>query len=72
MVPNFYKSPLLWYPKFCIGFGFGFGYSKMVFKFSIAWCDLRMSRAIVHLKRNHVRKPRFSRNKAILSDHFSI
>ena len=44
---------------------------KMVFECSIAWCDLGLGRATVHCQRNHPRKPKFSRNRAILSDHFS-
>ena len=44
---------------------------KMVFECSIVWCDLRMGRSIVHCQRNHPRKPKFSRNRAILPDHFS-
>ena len=44
---------------------------KMVFECSIAWCDLGLGRAIVHCQRNHLRKPKFSRNRAILSAHFS-
>ena len=32
--------------------------------------DLRLGRAIVHCQRNHLRKPKFSRNRAILSAHF--
>ena len=43
---------------------------KMVFECSIAWCDLGLGRATVHCQRNHPRKPKFSRNRAILSDHF--
>ena len=43
---------------------------KMVFECSIAWCDLGLGRATVHCQRNHPRKPKFSRNGAILSDHF--
>ena len=43
---------------------------KMVFEYRIAWCDLGLGRAIVHCHRNHLRKPKFSRNRAILSDHF--
>ena len=45
---------------------------KMVFECSIAWCDLGLGRATVHCQRNHPRKPKFSRNRAILSDHFSV
>ena len=41
------------------------------FECSIVWCDLRMGRSIVHCQRNHPRKPKFSRNRAILPDHFS-
>ena len=44
---------------------------KMVFECSIAWCDLGLGRAIVHCQRNHLRKPKFSRNRTVLSDHFS-
>ena len=43
---------------------------KMVFECSITWCDLGLGRAIVHCQRNHLRKPKFSRHRAILSDHF--
>ena len=75
-------DPHIRYTKFCIGFkirksrcrttlGLRFGLLKMVFECSIAWCDLRLGRAIVHCQRNHLRKPKFSRNRAILSDHFS-
>ena len=52
-------DPHIRYTKFCIGFkirksrcrttlGLRFGLLKMVFECSIAWCDLRMGRAIVH------------------------
>ena len=42
---------------------------KKVFECSIAWCDLRLGRAIVHGQRNHLRKPKFSRNRDFLVLH---
>ena len=46
-------------------------YLKMVFECSIAWCDLGLVRAIVHCQRNHLSKPKFSRNRTISSSQFS-
>ena len=43
---------------------------KRVFECSIAWCDMGLGRTIVLCQRNHLRKPK-SRNRAILSAHFS-
>ena len=45
---------------------------KMVFKCRNAWCAPSMDRAIVHCQRYPLRKPKLSRNKDILSDHFSV
>ena len=68
-------------PKFCIGFKIRKSRCRTTFRlrfgskwFSSAalhWCYLRLGRAIVHCQRNHLRKPKFSRNRAILSAHFS-
>ena len=78
---TFYFS--LIYPKFCIGFKMRksrwrttlrlrFGLLKMVFEYRIAWCDLGLGRAIVHCQRNHLRKTKLSRNRAICQPIFQF
>ena len=41
------------------------------FRVQHCMCDVVLGRAMVHCQRNPLRKPKISRNRAILSDHFS-